>query len=217
MSGSLTETLAAIARRRGNSGGQVVSNRMLRYLGVGTHTVRVESVNTSCLETRGYVDLVFGSGGQTHRQRVWVLSKDKTQLGFKLKQLLDGIFGDHRVWLEALDINQAQAFHLLRGMECEITLQAGPGYQIQQSPLGWQAVVGDITVATAQTIDLVRRQAEAKGHKRSWLQLQGVTCGHNNDNNQALNNAIEALRSAASTEPVDVEAHVRRLTAGTTR
>lgn len=212
----LTSKLAEIARGRLKStpGGTVVTGRTLGRLDAGTHDVRIESVNTSCLGTRGFVDLTYGDAQQrTHRDRIWVLNRDGTTLSWRMQQLAGALFGCTNAWLAAVEQDQEQAFHLLRGMKLTITMEPGPGYQVEQSPVGWQAVLSGQVVAGAQTIQETHRQAQAAGHSRSWLRVKGVTGGrHLDDNQQALSNATAALRSAGEeAEPVSLESHLRSL------
>ena len=217
---SLTDKLAAIARGRHKSAvsSSTSLSRGLGRLDAGTHEVRIESVNTSCLATRGFVDLVYGDTQErTHRDRLWILARNSDQLSWRLQQLLTALFDSSSQWLEALELNQEQAFHLLRGMQLTVTLEQGPGYQIQQSPTGWQAVASGQVIATAQSVKETHDKAQAAGYQRSWLRTKGVTSGgHLDVNQQALNNAITALSKAAIAEPVSLEAHLRRLGADTT-
>lgn len=211
----LTSKLAEIARRRSAAAPSVsLTSRSLSRLDAGTHDVRIEAVNTSCLETRGFIDLTYGDAQErTHRDRIWVLSRDGQQLSYRLRQLVQALFDRESDWLALVDQNQEQAFHMLRGMKLKVTLVDGPGYQVHSAPAGWQAVLSGQIVAAAPTIQEVHQKAQAAGHRRSWLQVKGVTGDQHLDyNQQALDNAAANFGSEADTD-INIEAHLRRLSA----
>lgn len=144
------------------------------------------------------------SYGDTHRESIWLLTRDKSRLSRSFRVLVGGIFGDHAVEYMEFIRGADQETYLagLRGMKLSVEIKPGPGYTIHsdgEGYIGKDAILGTAVTQSHPDIYKVKREAEAKNLKRSYNKLVNSEATYATDNYEALQNIEKTV--ASSTRP----------------
>jgi hypothetical protein len=175
------------------------------YLGEGTHDVTIVAVDSSKVDN-DMVTITYGDEqGRQYTDRVFLLSQDKSEFSYGLKQLLSGTIPDQKA-LEAI-INElgsgnSEAYNMLTGMKTRITLGYGKGFRVASTGSG-KFVAEDVETKERQTDEFdtlkeAQESAEAKGLRRAFLRVKRIEATHHEANIKSLFDTLSDKQQAAS-------------------
>ena len=176
------------------------------YLDKGIHDVTIVEVDTSQLGSGGYVEFLFESPtGAKHRQRVWLLCRDKDEYSGPLIAVVNALFQDPNVYY-SLDEQMAEeelqgpTLETFRGMALALEVDYTPGYLVTQAQDKYMIVDAHSGAARDkrlfESVADARAAAIARGFNRAFRQVKRYKAGSDGtlvDNRARYDAAIKGL------------------------
>jgi hypothetical protein len=174
-------------------------------LPVGWHSVVVSAIDTTRLADQGRFTITVDSDGHIHKQSIFTLNRDNTELGHNFRILVRGLFDTDDKCTDYVDVlleDQEQAIQMLRGMKIDVDIQPESGYIVdkaQGSYVAKEATTGKVLTQPLDRIKDARTSAEAQGYKRSYNRIKNAEATFPEENYQTLQNARQAILSTEDT------------------
>jgi hypothetical protein len=142
----------------------------------------------------------------THKSQWFLLNKQKTEISYYMRMLFHALFdGDAQVRDDFLALTTKDTGHwqLLRGMRVQINIQPTAGHAVDFVGSGYvalNALTNEKLSSICNTVEQARAAAQARGFGRSFNNVKEIFSVGTDDNVEALRNAVEGLKGAASPE-----------------
>lgn len=196
--------LAAQAKGEKKDLGKLITGQ---YLGVGTHEVTIQGVDTSKLEADRLVVSYEDAEGKSYTDRVFVLDYSGDSFSSQLRNLWSALIPDMDAInkLIATAAVNDQAWTVFTGMKCQITLDRGPGFRIKAvtDDSGDKKFVAVDAKTDAELTEYFNEASEAEdaaiaaNHRKSYLRVTNVAATNKEANLNAFYPAIEKVAGAA--------------------
>lgn len=189
---------------------EVVVGNASQYLGEGAHSVKIQAVDATEAADNLRIKVTYAdSEEKSHNENIFLLNRDKTELGFGFRQLLGALFGndkDVKGTTEVFDTilglvgnGDYAALEMFTGMSTKIKLERSEkGYTIVTDGNNkFIAKEGDRIIGDAfATAKEAREDAKAKNEKPAYINVRGMDCIDAENNIKILNTAISQREKA---------------------
>lgn len=189
---------------------EVVVGNAGKYLGEGVHEVSLQAVDAAEAAEELKIKVTYADADEkSHNENIFLLNRDKTELGFGFRQLLGGLFGDDKniqgtteTFEKVLELVGSGDYGILEaftGMKTKIRLErADTGFVITTNGnKKFIAKEGDEIVSDAfDTAKEAREDAKAKGKKPAFINVRGMDCIDAENNVKIFNTAVSQRAQA---------------------
>lgn len=162
------------------------------YLPEGTTEVVIQVVDTAKMD-EGFVEVTYqAEDSKSHRERVYLMKADNSELSFSLRRLLSATIPDTGIIGQLLDKmeDDDNALAALTGMKAKITLAFGDGFTVKTLGNGMYAAFdrGSDNKITDEfeNIDDAKDAAKATGMRQSFLNVKRLEATHKEANCDAI-------------------------------
>lgn len=189
-----------------------------RWLGVGTHDVVIEDVDTARLE-EGRIMITFADANKAaHREFMWLVSRSGDQASRPFLTLLVSTLPDIEAQQQMFDLLSDErtyraVLEAFRGMKCRITLEMTDGYTVEATEAGYQIVNSGEVVAEVAHFSEIDGCVKELGLRKAYRKISNIEVSTDADINISAFRSVVASLAPPETSDGDPESEFAPVTA----